>query len=185
MTSYGLSEVVMHSSVIAHRLYAYYEVTQQAPCMQPSFTKIKYVWNNLYGLAVNVIIYHIKHTFALYLPLTEDRNYRQVTAVPTSIVSHDGTDVPIYAAGPMAHLFHSTHEQHYIFYVMTYAACLDGRKRGHCAGALKETDHSTPVTCGQTSAKNAAHTWRNAIVLIFISNSFSVFLLSNVNLGLV
>ena len=48
----------------------------------------------------------------------------QTTAVPTVIVSHDGTDVPIYAAGPMSHLFHTTHEQHYIFHVMAHAACL-------------------------------------------------------------
>ena len=44
--------------------------------------------------------------------------------MPTRIVSHDGTDVAIYATGPMAHLFHRTHEQHYIFHVMAYAASL-------------------------------------------------------------
>ena len=48
----------------------------------------------------------------------------QATTVPLRIVAHDGTDVPIYATGPMAHLFHTTHEQHYIFHAMTHAACL-------------------------------------------------------------
>ena len=55
---------------------------------------------------------------------SESDSYRQTTSVPTKIVSHDGTDVAIYATGPMAHLFHRTHEQHYIFHVMAYAASL-------------------------------------------------------------
>ena len=56
--------------------------------------------------------------------ITENRTYMQATTVPLRIVAHDGSDVPIYATGAMAHLFHTTHEQHYIFYAMTYAACL-------------------------------------------------------------
>ena len=48
----------------------------------------------------------------------------QATTVPLRIVAHDATDVPIYATGAMAHLFHTTHEQHYIFHAITYAACL-------------------------------------------------------------
>ena len=57
--------------------------------------------------------------------LAEDYSYRQASTVPLRVTSHDGSDVPIYAAGPMAHLFHTTHEQNYIFHVMTYAACLE------------------------------------------------------------
>ena len=53
----------------------------------------------------------------------------QATTVPLRIVAHDATDVPIYATGAMAHLFHTTHEQHYIFHAITYAACL-----GKCHG---------------------------------------------------
>ena len=52
------------------------------------------------------------------------RTYMQATTVPLRIVAHDATDVPIYATGAMAHLFHTTHEQHYIFHAITYAACL-------------------------------------------------------------
>ena len=52
------------------------------------------------------------------------RTYMQATTVPLRIVVHDATDVPIYATGAMAHLFHTTHEQHYIFHAITYAACL-------------------------------------------------------------
>ncbi len=48
----------------------------------------------------------------------------QATTVPLRTVAHDATDVPVYAAGPMAHLLHSTHEQSYIFHMMKFAACL-------------------------------------------------------------
>ena len=38
--------------------------------------------------------------------------------------THGGEDVPIYAVGPMAHLFHSTHDQTHIANVMAYSACI-------------------------------------------------------------
>ncbi|ELT91520.1 hypothetical protein CAPTEDRAFT_172073 [Capitella teleta] len=63
--------------------------------------------------------------------ITDTYVYQQASAVPSRIVSHDGTDVGIYATGPMAHLFHSTHEQHYIYHVMSYASCLDVSGK-HC-----------------------------------------------------
>ena len=44
--------------------------------------------------------------------------------MPLRIVSHDGSDVAAYAVGPMSHLLHGVHEQHYIFHVMAHAACL-------------------------------------------------------------
>lgn len=56
--------------------------------------------------------------------LTNDRNYRQQSAVPLSSESHGGEDVAIYAQGPMSHLFHGVHEQHYIAHVMAYASCI-------------------------------------------------------------
>merc|ERR1711915_546792 len=45
--------------------------------------------------------------------------------------SHGGEDVAIYAKGPMAHLFHSLHEQNYIAHAMAYAACI-GANQDHC-----------------------------------------------------
>jgi len=36
------------------------------------------------------------------------------SAVPRKSETHSGEDVAIYARGPMAHLFHGTHEQNYI-----------------------------------------------------------------------
>lgn len=52
---------------------------------------------------------------------TEAKNFRQEALVPMPSESHGGEDVAIYAIGPWAHLFHKTHEQHYIFHVMQHA----------------------------------------------------------------
>lgn len=38
--------------------------------------------------------------------------------------THGGDDVAIFANGPMAHLFHRTHEQAYIAHVMAFSACI-------------------------------------------------------------
>ncbi|CAN0263205.1 unnamed protein product [Chrysoparadoxa australica] len=48
-------------------------------------------------------------------------NYHQEAGVPLDSETHAGEDVPIYAVGPQAHLFHGTQEQTYLFYVMQYA----------------------------------------------------------------
>lgn len=58
-------------------------------------------------------------------------DYRQVSAVPLLYETHGGEDVPVYATGPMAHLFDGVHEQHYIAHAMAYAACV-GINRQHC-----------------------------------------------------
>ena len=55
---------------------------------------------------------------------TDDPLYRQASAVPLQIATHDGTDVAIYSTGPQSHLLHTTHEQNYVFDVMTFATCL-------------------------------------------------------------
>ena len=38
--------------------------------------------------------------------------------------THSGADVGIFATGPFSHLFHSVHEESYISYVVSYAACI-------------------------------------------------------------
>lgn len=58
--------------------------------------------------------------------LTSHKDYLQQSAVPRYIESHGGDDIPILATGPMAHLFHSVHEQSYIAHVMRYASCVGG-----------------------------------------------------------
>ncbi|CAH1796020.1 unnamed protein product [Owenia fusiformis] len=61
----------------------------------------------------------------------KNRNFKYPSAIPMKETGHDLTDVGIYARGPMAHLFHTTHEQNYIFHVMKFAACL-GDSKTHC-----------------------------------------------------
>ncbi|MDK2413502.1 alkaline phosphatase, partial [Aphanizomenon sp. 202] len=61
-------------------------------------------------------------------------DYTQLAAVPRNSETHGGDDVAIYANGPMAHLFHTLHEQNYIAHAMAYAACI-GANQDHCKGA--------------------------------------------------
>lgn len=53
---------------------------------------------------------------------TTKPEYIQQALVPLSRETHGGEDVPIYANGPWAQLFHRTVEQNYIYQVMRYAA---------------------------------------------------------------
>lgn len=52
---------------------------------------------------------------------TRQVDYYQETLVPLASETHGGEDVAIFAGGPWAHLFHGTHEQHYIYHVMRHA----------------------------------------------------------------
>jgi len=56
---------------------------------------------------------------------TEDPAYRQETTVPLKDATHGGEDVPLYADGPQAHLFHGVLEQNVIFHVMVEALGLN------------------------------------------------------------
>ena len=58
-------------------------------------------------------------------------NFKQDAIVPMKYESHGGEDVPIYAQGPMAHLFDGVHEQNYIAHAMAYASCV-GLNIEHC-----------------------------------------------------
>lgn len=63
--------------------------------------------------------------------LSEENNYQAQAAVPLSLETHGGEDVPVFAKGPLAHLLHGVHEQNYIPHVMAYAGCI-GQNREHC-----------------------------------------------------
>ncbi len=52
---------------------------------------------------------------------TTHPDFHQEALVPLESEGHAGEDVAIYARGPWAHLFHSTHEQNYIYHVMRHA----------------------------------------------------------------
>jgi alkaline phosphatase len=57
--------------------------------------------------------------------------YEQQRLVHTADESHGGDDVPVYARGPMAHLFSGVHEQNYVAHAMAYASCI-GANKDHC-----------------------------------------------------
>ncbi|XP_068913388.1 alkaline phosphatase-like isoform X2 [Tenebrio molitor] len=61
---------------------------------------------------------------------TRDFEYSQQAVVLTDEVTHGGSDVLVYAKGPMAHLFHTVHEQTYVAYVISYAAKIGPFKNG-------------------------------------------------------
>ncbi len=52
---------------------------------------------------------------------TSDPDYLQESAVPLRSETHGGQDVPVYATGPGAHLFHGVQEQSYLYYAMAEA----------------------------------------------------------------
>ncbi|XP_063596573.1 alkaline phosphatase-like [Penaeus indicus] len=78
---------------------------------------------------------------------TRHVNYRSQAAVPLPPISetHGGEDVAVWAAGPMAHLFHRTHEQHYVAHVMAYAACVGPSAGKRCERPSHATFTRPPV----------------------------------------
>jgi len=48
-------------------------------------------------------------------------DFLQEALVPLDAETHSGTDVPVYASGPAAHLLTGSYEQNYIFHVMRHA----------------------------------------------------------------
>lgn len=71
---------------------------------------------------------------------TAKPDYMQQALIPLKSESHGGEDVPIYANGPWAHLFHRTIEQNYIYQVMRYASLERPKAPEH---ANKKTPNST------------------------------------------
>ncbi|XP_075976859.1 alkaline phosphatase 12 [Anticarsia gemmatalis] len=55
---------------------------------------------------------------------TQQFDYHFQAGIRLKENSHGGGDVAIYARGPHAHLFHNVHEQHYVYYAISYAAKL-------------------------------------------------------------
>jgi alkaline phosphatase len=75
---------------------------------------------------------HFPHTASTYSPTrkgrpiltserTADPDYLQESAVPISFETHSGEDVPIYATGPGAALFHGVQEQNFVYHAMVEA----------------------------------------------------------------
>ena len=59
----------------------------------------------------------------------------------------------IWARGPMAHLFHGTHEQSYIAHVMMYASCV-GPNQEHCENRAVSTPSPCPPASRATPILN-------------------------------
>lgn len=66
---------------------------------------------------------------------TTKSEFRQDVTLPMLYETHGAEDVPVYAKGPWAHLFHGVHDQSYIPYAMGYAACI-GPNQEACNGAI-------------------------------------------------
>ncbi|XP_067826780.1 alkaline phosphatase, tissue-nonspecific isozyme isoform X1 [Heptranchias perlo] len=88
----------------------------------------------------------------------DDKSYLAQSAVPLRQETHGGEDVAIFAKGPMAHLFHSVHEQNYIPHVMAYAACI-GQNKEHCTNL-----RSVPCGSGAWAPEGAG-----TILLVLLS----------------
>jgi alkaline phosphatase len=71
-------------------------------------------------------------------PIT-DPNFQHTSSADRSSETHGGDDVAIYASGPMAHLFQTTHEQTFIANVMAYSACI---------GSFKDDEERCKTTGG-------------------------------------
>jgi alkaline phosphatase len=56
-------------------------------------------------------------------------DYLQTAAVPLANESHSGSDVPVYATGPGAALFHGVQEQSYLYYAIADALGWNGQAR--------------------------------------------------------
>ncbi len=78
---------------------------------------------------------------------------------------HSGEDVPVYAHGPMSHLFLGIREQHYIPHAMMYAACI-GPNKDHCGNPSYPMDCDTATSTAATSVVY--------IVMIFAASIINV-----------
>jgi alkaline phosphatase len=52
---------------------------------------------------------------------TEDPDFLQEATVPRQSETHSGEDVPVYATGPGAELFHGVQEQSYVYHAIVAA----------------------------------------------------------------
>ncbi|CAL1541003.1 unnamed protein product [Lymnaea stagnalis] len=81
---------------------------------------------------------------------TTHKNFQQPSGVQMPYETHGGEDVIIYAKGPMAHMFHRTHEQSYIGHVLMYSSCL-GLYKDKC-DLVKRNAMASPCGAGRHAA---------------------------------
>ncbi|GFT20924.1 alkaline phosphatase, tissue-nonspecific isozyme [Nephila pilipes] len=86
---------------------------------------------------------------------TDDKNYVQQSAVPRKWDTHGGEDVPVYAHGPMAHLFRGVQEQTYVPHAMAYAACI-GPQRDDCERRRRQAYQRQVIECPSAHRDDSA-----------------------------
>lgn len=101
------------------------------------------------------------------LLFSEDKNYVQQSAVPRRWDTHGGEDVPVYAHGPMAHLFRGVLEQTYIPHAMAYAACI-GQYRSDCERRRRHDFHRQVIDCPSAHMDSSANNHVSDIFMILI-----------------
>ncbi|GFT13500.1 alkaline phosphatase, tissue-nonspecific isozyme [Nephila pilipes] len=98
---------------------------------------------------------------------TEDINYVQQSAVPRRWDTHGGEDVPVYAHGPMAHLFRGVLEQTYIPHAMAYAACI-GHHRDDCERRRRHAFHRQVIDCPSPHVESSTRITNYDLVLLWL-----------------
>lgn len=68
--------------------------------------------------------------------------------------SHASDDVGLWASGPLAFMFHSTHEQSYVGHVMAFSLCVGPYKSYNCPhfAQMKKGTTVTPAIIGSSLA---------------------------------
>ncbi|KAJ6640159.1 Alkaline phosphatase, tissue-nonspecific isozyme, partial [Pseudolycoriella hygida] len=93
-------------------------------------------------------------------PSTQDTtafDYVQQVAILTDENTHSGSDVTVYATGPMAHLIHKVHEQSYIAHVISFVQLklnMELRKADSCFHFVANPNHKRTKDVSNESDKD-------------------------------
>ncbi|KAG8201790.1 hypothetical protein JTE90_027274 [Oedothorax gibbosus] len=98
---------------------------------------------------------------------TEDKNYVQQSAVPRRWDTHGGEDVPVYAHGPMAHLFRGVLEQTYIPHAMAYASCI-GPYKNDCERRRRQAFHRQVIDCPSPHVESSVASSHESYVALLL-----------------
>nr|AGH32534.1 alkaline phosphatase [Azumapecten farreri] len=121
------------------------------------YTTLQYT-NGPGAVEMESLLHHSPYTGRANLTNTDtsSKDYRAQSAVPLLYETHAGEDVGIYARGPMSHLFHGVHEQHYIPHAMAFASCVgDYRDDSYCAASVPNWSSVRQTNDPQTSLNGA------------------------------
>ncbi|KAF5290837.1 hypothetical protein FQA39_LY14599 [Lamprigera yunnana] len=110
------------TKLIAHEtLFIVTSVDQQSEIDNTPYTALLYATGGTNNYQFEIVDNEVRRRNP-NLDDTISYDYSQQASILVNEAKHGGTDVLIYSKGPMAHLFHSVHEQTYVAYVISYAA---------------------------------------------------------------